>query len=164
MDPELSITTADTVSVPAYKRIRWRLWLFVASPFLLMGGCSLFFFHARSAYLPAAVAASSHLHEQLARGEDGEIYENADASFQTALPRPTAVKFFARIRRKLGSCQYSGPITWAANTDQSGTFVTIVYHEQCSSGTEMRRLRWKLEDGAAHLVFMNVNSPEMLTD
>jgi hypothetical protein len=164
MDPELSITSADTISLPWYRQIRWRLWLFIASPFLLMGGCSSFFFHARSAYLPAAVAASSHLHEQLARGEEAQIYANADPSFQVALLSATALKFFARIRRKLGSCQYSGPTTWSANTDQSGTYVTVVYHDQCSNGSGDETLRWKLEDDAARLVFINVNSPEMLTD
>jgi hypothetical protein len=164
MDPELSITNADTISVPAYKRIRWRLWLFIASPFLLMGGCSLFFFHARSTYLPAAVEASSQLHEELARGEEAQIYENADLSFQNALPAPTALKFFARIRRKLGVCQYSGPTGWNANADSSGTFVTMTYHEQCSNGSGDETLRWKLDNGSARLVYFNVNSPEMLTD
>ncbi len=164
MGPGLSITTADTISVPAYKRIRWRLWLFIASPFLFMGACSIIVFHAKSAYLPTAITASSHLHEQLAHGEEAQIYANADPSFQTALPVATALKFFARIRRKLGLCQYSGPTTWSANTDQSGTFVTVVYHDQCSNGSGDETLRWKLDNGTARLVYFNVNSPEMLTD
>jgi hypothetical protein len=164
MDPGLSITSADTISVPAYKRFRWRLWLFVASPFLFMGACSIIVFHAKSAYLPAAIAASSHLHEQLAHGEDAQIYTNADPSFQNALPAATALRFFARIRRKLGPCQYSGPRTWSANTNSSGTLITVVYHERCSNGSGDETLRWKMGDGAVRLVYMNVNSPELLTD
>jgi hypothetical protein len=119
----------------------------------LDGRVLLFFIHARPSYLPAAVAASSHLHEQLARGEEAQIYANADPSFQMALSPTTTVKFFARIRRKLGPCQYSGPTTWSANADQAGTFVTVVYHDQCANGSGDETLRWKLDNGAARLVY-----------
>jgi hypothetical protein len=164
MDPELSITSADQDSVPAYKRIRWRLWLFIASPFLFMGACSIILFHAKSAYLPAAIAASTRLHEQLAHGWEGQIYVDADPAFRAALPANTTLAFLARLRRKLGVCEYSGPTGWNVNSNSSGTFVTVVYHEQCANGAGDETLQWSIYDGAAHLMSINVNSPLLLTD
>jgi hypothetical protein len=164
MDPELSITSADEISIPAYKRIRWRLWLFVASPFIVMGGCSLILFHAKSTYMPAAVAASSRLHEELARGQMAQIYADADPAFQAAATANTTLGFLARVRRKLGVCQYSGPTGWNVNTDTSGIFVTVIYRAKCTNGDGDETLRWKFYDGAAHLMAINVNSPLLLTD
>jgi hypothetical protein len=164
MDPELSITNADTIPVPAYKRIRWRLWLFIASPFLFMGACSIIVFHAKSAYLPAAVAASTRLHEQLERGQGGQVYADADPAFQAAATANTMLGFFARLHRKLGACQYSGPTGWKVNTDSSGTFVTLDYHDQCTNGVGEEILQWKIYDKAAHLMAFNVTSPLLLTD
>ena len=164
MGPELSITGADMTAVPVHKRIRWRLWLFIASPFLFMGACSIVLFHAKSAFLPTAVAASSRLHEQLARGQAGQIYQDADPAFQTALPANTTLAFLARLRRKLGVCEYSGPTGWNVNSNSSGTFVTVVYHEQCTNGAGDETLQWSIYDGAAHLMSINVNSPLLLTD
>jgi hypothetical protein len=164
MNPELSITSADRTSVPWHRRFRWRLWLFVASPFLFMGACSVIVFHAKSAYLPAAVAASTHLHEQLRRGEAAQIYADADPAFQASLPLNATLGFLGRVRRKLGVCQYSEPTGWNVNTDSSGTFVTPAYHEQCSNGDGDETLRWKIYDRAAHLMAISVNSPLLLTD
>jgi hypothetical protein len=164
MDPGLSITSADTSPVPWHKRMRWRLWLFIASPFLFMGACSIVLFHAKSTYLPTAVAASSRLHERLERGDAGQIYMDADPAFQTAMPANTALGFLARVHRKLGACQYSGPRGWNVNTDSSGTYVTVVYHEQCTNGAGDETLRWSIYGGTAHLLAIDVNSPLLLTD
>ncbi len=164
MDPELSITGADAISLRWYRRIRWKLWLFIASPFVFMGGCSLILFHAKSAYLPTAIAASARLHEQLGRGDGAQIYADADPAFRAALTPNTAASFLARVRRKLGTCQYSGPTGWNVNTDSSGTFVTVIYRDQCTNGDGDETLRWKIYDGEAHLIAINVNSPLLLTD
>lgn len=164
MDPELSITNADKISMPAYKRIRWRLWLFVASPFLFMGACSIVVFHARSAYLPVATAASERLHEHLAHGEDIQVYADADPAFHAGSTAKTTLGFLARVRRKLGTCKYSGPTRWTANTTTSGTFVTVIYQEECTNGSADETLQWKIDSGAARLVGINVNSPLLLTD
>jgi hypothetical protein len=129
-----------------------------------MGACSIIVFHAKSAYLPAAVAASTRLHEQLARGETAQIYADADLAFQVASPANTTLGFLARVRRKLGVCQYSGPTGWKVNSDTSGTFVTVAYREQCTNGVGDETLRWKIYDGAAHLMAINVDSPLLLTD
>ena len=164
MEPGLSITQADIVRVPWHIRFRWRLWLFVASPFLFMGGCSLILFHAKSTYLPSVMEASSLLHEQLARGEIRQIFLSADPAFQAAMPATTTLQFLTRVRRKLGACQYTGPTSWSVNTNSSGTFVTVFYHGQCANGAADETLRWKVEAGVAHLMAMHMNSPLLLTD
>lgn len=146
------------------KRSRWRLWLFVVSPFLFLGGCVVLLFHAKSSYLPAVTTASSHLHEQLARGEDADIYAATDPLFQRAMPEPVAMRFFAGVRRKLGTCQFSGPTSWSVNAMPSGTFVTVVYHETCPNGPGDETSRWKIYGGGAHLVAININSPLLLTN
>ena len=83
-DRELSITSADMTDVPGHKRIRWMAIYCLASS-SSWAHARLFSSYAKSAFLPTAVTASSHLHEQLARGQAGQIYQDADPAFQTAL-------------------------------------------------------------------------------
>ena len=163
-NPSESTTESNVAYPPTSKPFRWTLWLTLSSPILFIGGCSIFFFQASSKYLPSAKTASSHLHEQLARGEDAQVYANADPALRTALPNDTAFKFLARVRRKLGKCEYTGPNSWLANSNSDGTFVTLTYHDRCSNGEADETLVWRIVDGNASLVSMNVNSPLLLTD
>jgi hypothetical protein len=136
----------------------------LALPVFFVGGCSIFFFRASSKYVPIAAAASSHLHEQMARGEDAQIYDNADPAFRAALSRDTSLKFFDRVRRKLGKCEYAKPTSWRANSATNGTFVTLAYRAQCSNGDANETLTWRIVDGTALLVGLAVHSPLLLTD
>ena len=162
MDPHLSLTQSDSLSSGS-KPFRWKLWLTLASPVIFIGGFVIFFFHAKSTYLPMVISASSHLHEQLRLGQEQQIYANADSAFQTAQPSDSTLKFLAGVRRKLGTCRYSGPTNWTVNSNASGTFVTVTYDEQCSNGAANETLTWRITNGATLLTGMHVNSSVFIT-
>jgi hypothetical protein len=124
----------------------------------------VFIVRVKSRYVPSATAASAHLHEQIEYGGSEQIFSAADAAFKTALPYDVAIKFLARVHRKLGNCQYSGPTTWRVSASQNGTIVVLTYHERCSSGEADETLTWRVVDGLVSLVGLNVNSPILLTD
>jgi hypothetical protein len=164
MSAPLSIMDAESPRT----RFRWRLWVAAMSPLVFVAACSLFFFHARSTYLPLAEAASARLHWQLEAGQGEEVYRDADTTFQQAMPADVASKFFGRLRRKLGNCQYAGPVGWQINSTPAGTFIAVTYRETCSRGAGEELLTWRIGKGAASnlvkLVGMHVNSPVLLTD
>jgi hypothetical protein len=158
--PNPSISQSFGQPAKSKMRFRWKLWLSLASPIMIVAGFILFFLHLQSEYLPLATAAAKHLHEQIEAGEDAQIYSNAAPAFRAALSRDSTFQFLTRVRRKLGKCQYSGPITWQANS----TFVVVTYHEKCSNGDADETLKWSIVSSSALLVSMNVSSPALLSD
>jgi hypothetical protein len=151
-------------STPRKKSYRWKLGLTLTSPILLIGACSVYLLHIRSVYFPRVAAASVHLHELIERGDSAEIYSTADAAFQRSFPGDSAAKFLARIRRKLGNCQYSEPTSWSVNSTPAGTFVVVSYQEQCTYGDGKETLTWRVRPNSVSLVGMVVDSPALLTD
>lgn len=165
MEPDISLSAHNRGRSPQARRsFRWRLWLALASPFLFVALLVVFLVRVKSKYVPSATTASARLHEQLDHSGYEQIYSAADDAFKTTLSKDMAIKFLARVHRKLGSCQYSGPTTWQVNGSQNGTIVVLTYHERCSSGEADETLTWRVVDGSVFLVGLNVNSPILLTD
>ena len=143
----------------------WRLWLFLASPIILLmiglGYCE----YGRRTYLPAAVSATDLFHLRLARGEDALIYQEADPAFKARLTEDTEHAFFSRVRRKLGACSYTGPAAWSVTTNHWGTQVRLIYQGRCTNGLVREVLIWRVLDGQkAALMGFSADSSALLTD
>jgi hypothetical protein len=165
MEPDASTVPQNYDESPQPRRsFRWRLWLALASPFVFLAILAVFVVRVKSQYVPVATAASVRLHEQLEHSGYEQIYSDADALFKMKLTKDVAIKFLARVHRKLGNCQYSGPTTWQVNASQNGAIVVLTFRDRCLSGEADETSTWRVFDGRASLVGLNVNSPVLLTD
>jgi hypothetical protein len=99
-DPGLSPRGDAQPSQPR-RSFRWKLWLAIASPFVFIAALAIFILRVKSEYVPVATVASARLHEQLEHSGYEQIYSDADAVFKKTLTKDVAVKFLARIHRKL---------------------------------------------------------------
>jgi hypothetical protein len=123
-----------------------------------LSGCNL------SKNLDEAKRATEHFHEQLAAGEDEAIYDQATPAFQDTLRRDVAKGYFARIRRKMGTCGSSQSTDISMNTNTQGTFVTLGFETHCSAGQLAESFVWLMENGQARLQSYNASSAALLVD
>src|ERR1043166_2281799 len=96
---------------------RWKIWLALSSPVLLLGLAFGYLKYSQQKYLPIVMAVTNVFHARLAGGEDSLIYREADPAWKAALSEDAEQKFFSRIRRKLGACSYSGPLRMFFNAN-----------------------------------------------
>jgi hypothetical protein len=88
--------------------------------------------YSKKKFLPLATEAVGQFHSRFRQGQDDLIYDEADAGWWKATDRATSEKFFSRLRRKLGTCEYSWPLGWRVDTNTTGTFISLGYQAACS--------------------------------
>ncbi len=114
--------------------------------------------------MPIAAGAIDIFHHRFHSAQDDLIFFEADPAWSRAIDAETERKFFARIRRKMGSCSYLGPSGWTVNSTPSGTLITLNYQASCARGPMRETFTWRIIDRKALLVAYNVNSNLLLTD
>jgi len=127
-------------------------------PLAFVGLCVFAVKHARSQYLVKAVAAADVVHREISQGRVSQIYVNADDSFRMNATFEAAVQEMENIRRRLGSCTYSGPAAWSVSVDTRGIYVVTKYRGVCANGQSTETLRWHIVEGIARLAGYRVTS------
>jgi hypothetical protein len=136
----------------------------------LLSGVALLVFglsycgYAQRRYIPPATAAIEVFHRRFAAGQDDSIILDTDAAWDRAMDPDTARRFFARIRRKMGSCSYEGPLSWRTNTGTNGTSVVLNYRARCTNGSMREKFTLNIIGGRALLVAYDAASNRLLTD
>jgi len=114
--------------------------------------------------LSVAQQAVEQFRRQLAAEQDDVIYDAADATWRAAIDRETSHKFFARLRRKLGSYGQSQNTGFNVNFSTTGTFVALRFKTRCANGELDENFTWRVSGGHAFLTGYNVVSPLLLSD
>lgn len=113
----------------------WRFWLFVLSPFLILGMCGVFFVNAKEAGLQAEREVAL-FHERLESAQYDAIWDAAAPAFQASIQPSPFNRYLRGIHDKMGSCKAPAkPITYSSNANTSGTRVRLQYRVECSNGS-----------------------------
>ena len=151
MDGILNLSR-DPLTMPPEPRWRWKLWLALLSPIVLIAIAFAYFKYVQRVYLPVVTASADTFHVRFEHGEDDAIYQDADPALQAAMTADAEHQFFNRIRKKLGPCtSYAGPQRLLARTTTNGTFVTTTYKGQCINGAINETFTWRLTGSRATL-------------
>jgi len=151
MDGILNLSR-DPLSTPSGARWRWKLWLALLSPVVLIIIAFTYLKYVQARYVPVVAASADTFHARFERGEDDAIYQEADPAWQSAMTADAEHQFFNRVRRKLGPCtSYAGPQRLLARTTTNGTFVTTTYRGQCTNGALNETFTWRLTGSRATL-------------
>jgi hypothetical protein len=112
----------------------WRFWLFVLSPFLILGMCGVFFVKAKDAGQQAEHEVAL-FRERLESAQDDAIWASAAPALQASTSQLVFSQYLDGIHDKMGSCSVPlKPITYFANANTSGTTVRLQYRVKCSKG------------------------------
>lgn len=112
----------------------WRFWLFVLSPFLILGMCGVFFVKAKEAGLQAEHEVAL-FHQRLEAAQYDAIWSAAAPALRTRTSQLVFSQYLDNIHDKMGSCAASlKPVTYFANANTSGTTVRLQYRIKCSNG------------------------------
>jgi len=112
---------------PAKPPKTWRFWLFVLSPVLILGMCSVFVMKAKRA-LSKIQPAIEAFHERIESEQYAAIYAAAPA-LQRATPLSTLENYLGGIRKKTGACQPPpkyGSYLANANSNTEGTTIQVL--------------------------------------
>jgi hypothetical protein len=117
----------------AKPRLGWPRLALISGVAILFGSIA-YCGYAQRKYVPIATRAISVFHHRFSAAQDDLIFFEADPAWSRALDAETERKFFTRIRRKMGSCSYTGASGWTVNATPSGTLITISYQAFCNRG------------------------------
>ena len=111
----------------------------------------------------AAEKGVEQFHNQLNAGQFKEIYAQADESFKSAAKEEDAIALFDAVKRKLGDVKKASPMGFFANTNTSGTFVTLTYETEFSEGKATEKFIFKINGEKALLYNYNIDSSLLIT-
>ncbi len=120
--------------------------------------------YAQQKYVPLATAAAGIFHQRFAVGDDDQIFLDSDSAWSDRIDGETERKAFTRIRRKMGSCAYGKPLSWATNSNSKGTTVTLVFQPQCANGPLREIFIWRIVGTKALLASYSATSILLLMD
>ena len=136
----------------------WRFWLFVVSPFLFLGMCTV---AIRKAFksVPQAQHELTVFHDRFEGGRYHEIYAAASPAFQRSIQQ-------AAFEQCLGTTRSWGlvkpptkPVTYFANSNQSGSTVRLQCRIECSNGPLDEVITFGVEDGVSRLIRYQASTP-----
>lgn len=146
---------------PVKPRKTWRFWLFVLSPILILGMCSVFVLKAKRA-LSKIQPAIEVFHERLQSEQYAAIYAAAAPAFQRATPLSTLEDYLGGIHRKAGACQPPGkPGSYFANANSNteGTTIQIQLRVLCSNGPLDENMVFVIDQEVPKLLSYDASSP-----
>jgi hypothetical protein len=137
----------------------WRFWLLVASPFLLLGMCTVAVKNALKS-VPLAQSEAKTFHDRFEAGRYGEIYAAASPTFQSSIQESQFEHFLEGIHTKMGACKPpTKPASYFANANQSITTIRLKYRIECSTGALDETITFRVEDGLPKLQLYQASSP-----
>jgi hypothetical protein len=146
-------------------RRRWRLWLTISSPFILICVAIVYYRLAARHYAPAAEAATAIFHQRFHSGQDAAIYSDAGIEWTSGISLESQKAFFGRVRRKLGPCSYRGPLSRFVNVSSNGVVVSLRYRAECSNGPMLEIFTWRVKsDQTSELISYQAMSKLLLSD
>jgi hypothetical protein len=99
-------------------------------------------------------------HDRLEAGRYGEIYAAASPVFQRSVEQAAFDQYLRAIHAKMGACKPpTKPVTYFANSNQSGTTIRLQYRIQCSNGPLDEVITFGVEDGVSKLSQYQASSP-----
>lgn len=136
----------------------WLFWLNVLLPFLVMGGCGVFWMKAKEAASIAGREAAV-IHQRLEAGEYDVIHDAAAPAFKTRINRTDSAKYFGGVHDKIGACKTpAGALSSSANANISGTTVRLRYKLECASGSMEETLVFVIVRDGPQLLGHNASS------
>ena len=145
---------------PAKPPKTWRFWLFVLSPVLILGMCSVFVMKAKRA-LSKIQPAIEAFHERIESEQYAAIYAAAPA-LQRATPLSTLENYLGGIRKKTGACQPPpkyGSYLANANSNAEGTTIQVQMRVVCSNGPLDENIVFVLDQDVPKLLSYDASSP-----
>jgi hypothetical protein len=110
--------------------------------------------------VPQAQAEVTVFHNRLEAGRYSEIYATASPVFQGNTQEAAFEKYLGAIHAKMGACKPPAkPVTYFANSNQSGTTVRLNYRIECSNGPLDEVIAFRVEDGIPRLLRYQASSP-----
>ena len=92
---------------PAKPRRTWRFWLFVFSPILVLGTCSVFVIRAKNA-LSQVQPEIDAFHERMEHQQYSDIYSAAAPAFQMKVQPRALEEYLGGIHEKAGPASLPG--------------------------------------------------------
>jgi hypothetical protein len=111
----------------------------------------------KSRYLSSAVAAAAVFHSELSRHQVVEVYAKADEEFRRGVTFSSLMERIDGVGKRLGDCNYAGPVTWRVSVSPRGIYVVTKYRGRCALGTCEEILNWHVLDGTARLAKLSIN-------
>jgi hypothetical protein len=137
----------------------WRFWLFVLSPFLILGMCGVFFVKAKEAGLQAEHEVAV-FHERLESAQYDAIWTAAAPALRASTSQLVFSLYLDGIHDKMGSCAApSKPITYVANANTSGTTVRLQYRIKCANGALDEAFTFEKNDTMMALLGYQASNP-----
>ena len=146
---------------PAKPPKTWRFWLFVLSPVLILGMCSVFVMKAKRA-LSKIQPAIEAFHERIESEQYAAIYAAAAPAFQRATPLNTLENYLGGIRKKTGACQPPpkyGSYLANANSNTEGTTIQVQMRVVCSNGPLDENIVFVFDQEVPKLLSYDASSP-----
>ena len=141
---------------------RRNLALSAGSALLLLGYCGF----AQRHDVSIATAATDTFHTRFATAQDDQIYFESDVVWRDAIGLNTERSLFSRIRRKIGTCSYRGPLGSRTNfnVNSADAVVGLTYQAKCTNGPMRESFTWRISSGRAQLVAYKAASNVLLAD
>jgi hypothetical protein len=112
----------------------WRFWLFVLSPFLILGMCGVLFVKAKESGLQAEHEVAL-FHQRLESEQYDAIWAGAAPALQASISQLAFSQYLVGVHDKMGSCTAPlKPTNYFANASTSGTTVHLQYRVKCANG------------------------------
>jgi hypothetical protein len=111
----------------------------------------------KSHYLSMAIAAAAVFHRQLSQHQVLEVYANADEGFRSGATLSSVVERVDGVGKRLGDCNYAGPVAWSVSASPRGVYVVTKYRGHCALGSCEETLNWHVVDGTARLASLTIN-------
>ena len=108
--------------------------------------------------MQTVATAIAEFHQRFAQNQDALIDREADPEWRAAGTEQSRAEYFDRIRQKMGTCSYHGPIGATIKSTTAGTFATMRYTGTCEKGALNEVFRWHIVDGRAYLLSYNASS------
>jgi hypothetical protein len=145
------------------RRTRWFLGAIIVLVLYGAVRCGMGMVGMKGSYTETE-AAIQKLHTQIAQGACAAIWQEADASFQSAVTQDEFEKLCHVIPRRFGAFVKSEPGTWNINANDSGIHVRMSLKSQYEKGNAEEVFVFLKHDQHVRLVHYQILSPLLLAD
>jgi hypothetical protein len=114
--------------------------------------------------MPPARRAVDLFHKRFTAGQDASIFVDTDIAWGLAMDKDVTLKYLARIQRLMGTCLYTGPVSWRSRTSGKGTWVTLNYAARCANGPMDERFTVRIDGDKGILGSYRAMSDQLLTE
>ena len=137
----------------------WRFWLFVLSPFLILGMCGVFFVKAKKAGLQAEHEVAL-FQQRLEAAQYDAIWSAAAPALHARTSQLAFSQILVGVHDKMGLCAPPlKPLSAFASANTSETTVRLQYRVKCSNGTLDEGFAFVKKDTTMALLSYQASSP-----